>query len=152
MGNVGRTEAGDVQVMSAGTGITHSEFNLEDTHCRLFQIWILPRTRNIAPRWDQRQFPQANSKGAFTILASGYGDNDALEINADARVLVPKLAAGDSIEYLVEAGHNAYLVVATGKLRIEDLEISAGDGIAIQPGKLYIEATDAAELVMVDSV
>jgi quercetin 2,3-dioxygenase len=152
MGNVGRTEAGDVQVMSAGTGITHSEFNLEDTHCRLFQIWVLPRTRNIAPRWDQRQFPEANSDGAFTILASGYGDKDALEINADARVLGAKLAAGDSIEYLVEAAHHAYLVPAKGRMRIDGLEIAAGDGIAILPGLLTIEAIEATELVMVDSV
>jgi quercetin 2,3-dioxygenase len=152
MGNIGRTEAGDVQVMSAGTGITHSEFNLEDTRCRLFQIWILPRTRNIAPRWDQRQFPESNSDGAFTILASGYGDADALEINADARVLGAKLAAGGNIEYSVEAPHHAYLVASKGRVRINDLEIAAGDGIAIQPGKLYIEAIDDAELVMVDSV
>jgi quercetin 2,3-dioxygenase len=74
LGNLGRTEAGDVQVMSAGTGVTHSEFNLEDGLCRLFQIWVLPRERGVAPSWDQRQFPKADRSGHLIVLASGYGE------------------------------------------------------------------------------
>jgi quercetin 2,3-dioxygenase len=152
MGNIGRTEAGDVQVMSAGTGVTHSEFNLEGGLCRLFQIWILPRQRNVAPAWDQRQFPKADRSGAFNVLASGYGDEGALTINADARVLGATVAAGATAQYDLADGHHAYLVPATGRIRIDGAEYSARDGIAISgSGLLTIEAIEDSELVMVDS-
>ena len=152
MDNVGRTEAGDVQVMSAGTGVTHSEYNLEDVRCRLFQIWILPRERDIAPRWDQAEFPKADRSGAFHILASGYNDAGALAINADARVLGAALNAGNALDYTVEDNHYAYLVVAHGSVKISDHIINARDGVAIGSGDLRIEAIEDAELVMVDSL
>ena len=151
MGNVGRTEAGDVQVMSAGTGVQHSEYNLEDTLCRLFQIWILPRDRNIAPRWDQRQFPNAGNIGTFTILASGYGEEGALYINADARVLGATISKGEFAEYTVDAEHHAYLVVSKGSVRINGKTIAERDGVALSSSRIRIEAEQDAELVMVDS-
>ena len=152
MGNVGRTEAGDVQVMSAGTGVTHSEFNLEDGLCRLFQIWILPRERSVAPAWDQRQFPKMDRSGNFTVLASGYGEVDALVINANARVLGATAAAGETLTFAVEIGRRAYLVSAKGRVRINGVEGNARDGFAITgDGTLTIEAIDDVELVMVDS-
>lgn len=152
MGNIGRTEAGDVQVMSAGTGVTHSEYNLEDGLCRLFQIWIMPRERGVAPAWDQRQFPKDNRSGAFNVLASGYGEDGALVINADARVLGATVAAGATAHYELTEGHYAYLVPATGRVRIDGTEYDARDGIAISgSGVLSIEATEDAELVMIDS-
>ncbi len=154
MGNLGRTEAGDVQVMSAGTGVTHSEYNVEDTLCRLFQIWIIPRERGVAPAWDQRKFPKADRSGAFTILASGYGDEGALTINADARVLGATASAGETVEYDLDEGRHAYLVPATGRIRIDGQEFEARDGIAIlgNGGTIAIEALEDAELVMVDSI
>jgi quercetin 2,3-dioxygenase len=160
MGNVGRTEAGDVQVMSAGTGVTHSEYNLEDGPCRLFQIWVLPRERGVAPAWDQRQFPKPalsavegdDRTGAFNVLASGYGEDGALAINADARVLGATVAAGTTVQYALADGHYAYLVPATGRVRIEGTEYEARDGIAVRGGGLLsIEAIDDTELVLVDS-
>ena len=152
MGNLGRTEAGDVQVMSAGTGVTHSEFNLEDGLCRLFQIWILPRERSVAPGWDQRQFPKGDRSGNFTVLASGFGEPDALVINANARVLGATAAAGETLSFAVEAGRHAYLVSAKGRIRVNGVEAAARDGFAITgDGVLTIEAIDDAELVMVDS-
>jgi quercetin 2,3-dioxygenase len=152
MGNVGRTEAGDVQVMSAGTGVTHSEYNLEDGLCRLFQIWVLPRERGVRPSWDQRQFPRTDRSGAFNVLASGYGEDGALVINADARVLGATVAAGAVAQYDLGEGHHAYLVPATGRVRIEGTEYTARDGIAISGGGLLtVEAIEEAELVMVDS-
>lgn len=173
MGNVGRTEAGDVQVMSAGTGVTHSEYNLEDKLCRLFQIWILPRERNVAPAWDQRQFPKGDRSGTFNVLASGFGDEGALSINADARVLGATIAAGTTAHYnlgsryckvadiskelyrdetFVPASRDyAYLVIAGGRVRINGTENGARDGIAIHGQNiLQIEAIEDAELVMVD--
>lgn len=152
MGNVGRTEAGDVQVMSAGSGVTHSEYNLEDVSCRLFQIWIMPRERNIAPQWDQKQFPKADRSGGFSVMASGYGDQGALSINADARILGATLNAGDSIDHIIAEGHAAYLVPATGRIRINSEEADARDGLAISTGHIRIEATEDTELVLVESV
>jgi quercetin 2,3-dioxygenase len=152
MGNLGRTEAGDVQVMSAGTGVTHSEYNLEDGLCRLFQIWIIPRERGVAPAWDQRQFPKSDRSGKFTVLASGYGEADALVINADARILGATATAGETLTFTVETGRNAYLVSAKGRVRVNGVEGLARDGFAIAgDGSLTIEALEDAELVMVDS-
>lgn len=153
MGNLGRTEAGDVQVMSAGTGVTHSEYNLEDELCRLFQIWIIPRTRGVAPAWDQRQFPKADLTGSFIVLASGFGEEGALVINADARVLGATAEAGKTLHYELEQGRHAYLVASKGRIRVDGIEGEARDGFAIKGGgTLTIEALDDAELVMVDSV
>jgi redox-sensitive bicupin YhaK (pirin superfamily) len=152
MGNIGRTEAGDVQVMSAGTGVTHSEYNLEDELCRLFQIWIMPRERGVAPAWDQQQFPKTDRSGAFNVLASGYGDEGALLINADARVLGATVLAGATAAYTLAEGHHTYLVPASGRVRIDDTEYGARDGIAVRGGGLLvIEAIEDTELVMVDS-
>jgi quercetin 2,3-dioxygenase len=152
LGNLGRTEAGDVQVMSAGTGVTHSEYNLEDGLCRLFQIWIMPRERGVEPSWDQRQFPKGDRSGRLTILASGYGEADALSINADARVLGATAEAGETLTYELEPGRNAYLVAAKGRILVNGTEGDARDGFAIRgEGALDIEALDDAELVMVDS-
>ena len=153
MGNIGRTEAGDVQVMSAGTGVTHSEYNLEDSICRLFQIWIMPRERGVAPAWDQRQFSKDDRSGSFNVLASGYGEPNALSINADARVLGATVAAGKTTQYELDKGHHAYLVPAKGRIRIDGVEYGARDGVAIRgKGVLNIEAIEDAELVMVDSI
>jgi quercetin 2,3-dioxygenase len=153
MGNLGRTGAGDVQVMSAGTGITHSEFNLEDGLCRLFQIWIMPRDRNIEPRWDQRQFPKGDRSGRFTVLASGYGEQDALMINADARVLGATVGGGETLSYDQAEGRSAYLVAASGRIRVHGVEAAPRDGIALSgQGTVTIEALEDSELVMVDSI
>jgi quercetin 2,3-dioxygenase len=153
MGNVGRTEAGDVQVMSAGTGVTHSEYNLEDGLCRLFQIWIVPRARGVAPRWDQRQFPKGDRSGRFTVLASGYGEPDALSINADARVLGATVSAGETLSYDLSEARNAYLVAAKGRIRVNGVDAEARDGVALRgEGAVSIEALEDAELVMVDSL
>jgi quercetin 2,3-dioxygenase len=151
MGNIGRTSAGDVQVMSAGTGVQHAEYNAENALCRLFQIWIIPRERGVAPAWSQREFPEADRSGAFTVLASGYGDEGALPINANARMLGAKLSLGDTLACEVADGRHAYLVVAKGKIRIAGQDINERDGVAISAGTLKIEALDDAELVMVDS-
>jgi quercetin 2,3-dioxygenase len=152
IGNIGRTQAGDVQVMSAGTGVQHAEYNAESELCRLFQIWIVPRERGVAPAWSHREFPKADRSGAFTILASGYDDDGALSINADARVLGTAIQAGEALHYDVADGHKAYLVVAKGKVRIAGQDVNARDGVAIGSGALHIEALENAELVMVDSV
>jgi redox-sensitive bicupin YhaK (pirin superfamily) len=164
MGNVGRTEAGDVQVMSAGSGVHHSEFNLENGETTLFQIWIIPDQRGGEPSWGARQFPKEGRDGAFVPLASGVADDDdagegALPIRADARVLGATIKAGTSVTYTPRsAERRLYLVPAAGKLRIEDVEgvegVEAGarDGVAITSlESITITALEDSEVVLVDA-
>src|SRR5690348_8423641 len=116
LGNTGRTEAGDVQVMSAGTGIRHAEYNREAEPTKLFQIWIIPDRRGGAPAWDTRPFPKGDRAGRFVTLASGFAeDAEALPIRTSARVLGATLKAGQTAEYRLDAGRHAYLVPAAGK-------------------------------------
>lgn len=153
LGNEGRTEAGDVQVMSAGTGIRHSEYNLEDEETTLFQIWILPDRRGETPKWGARPFPKGDRTGAFVTLASGIpGDADALPINATARVLGATVKAGDTVTYQTQPGRHSYLVPATGRVRVGDVEAKARDGVAITGlDTISVTALEDAELVLVDA-
>jgi redox-sensitive bicupin YhaK (pirin superfamily) len=153
LGNRGRTEAGDVQVMSAGTGIRHAEYNLEAGPTRLFQIWIIPTERGGAPGWGTRPFPKADRSGRLVALASGAPDDgDALPIRADARVLGATLKKGEQIDYALGPGRHAYLVPVLGSLKINDLTLAARDGAAIvgEP-RLRLLALAATEIVMVDA-
>jgi quercetin 2,3-dioxygenase len=151
LGNEGRTEAGDVQVMSAGSGIRHSEYNLEDGETTLFQIWIVPDARGGEPRWGAKPFPKGDRSGDWAVLASGMSDEGALMIRADARVLGATLAAGQSLEYEVGAGRHAYLVPATGRLEIAGDTVEARDGVALSVGRYTFTALEDAELVLVDA-
>lgn len=153
LGNQGRTEAGDVQVMSAGTGIQHAEYNLEDQETTLFQIWILPDSRGHAPSWGARPFPKDDRSGKFVTLASGMvGDGDALPIHANARVAAALVKAGETIRYDTSAERHLYLVPATGRVRIGEIEANARDGVAIT-GETALEVTalEDSELVLVDA-
>ena len=153
MGNKGRTGAGDVQVMSAGTGVRHAEFNLEDETTTLFQIWIETDKPGAKPGWGQREFPKSDRTGRFSVLASGDPSDDALSINADARVLGATLNAGDSITYSLAEGRRAYLVPAVGAVEVNGVALNARDGAAIKDeAEITITAKADAELVMVDSL
>ncbi|GGB92395.1 pirin-like protein [Novosphingobium endophyticum] len=153
LGNKGRTEAGDVQVMSAGTGIVHSEYNVEDEETTLFQIWILPDRRGEAPGWGARPFPKDDRAGRFVTLASGMeGDGDALPIRADARVLGAAVKAGETLTYQTAKDRHAYLVSAKGRVRVGDVEAEARDGVAITGlDTITVTALEDAELVLVDA-
>ena len=151
MGNTGRTGAGDVQVMSAGTGVRHAEYNLEDEATTLFQIWIEPRARGVAPGWGAKPFPKDDRSGRWSVLASGFGDAEALSINADARVLGVTLGAGETITHDVGAGRHAYLVPAVGALDIDGRWVASRDGVALGEGNYTITATTDAEIVLVDA-
>ena len=153
MGNKGRTGAGDVQVMSAGVGVRHAEYNLEDEPTTLFQIWIAPTRLGGSPGWGAKPFPKAGRDGRFVVLASGFADDaDALPIRAEARLLAASLTAGQSVEQAVGAGRHAYLVAATGVVEIDGQRFEARDGAAISGGQtITITALEDAELVLVDS-
>lgn len=154
LGNSGRTAAGDVQVMSAGTGITHAEYNMEDEDLLSFQLWIMADRKGIAPRWGEKAFPKDARDGRFVVLASGRDeaeDADALRINADARVLGATVKAGESVEYDL-GGRKGYLVPATGQVEIEGEVVNARDGAALADlATLKVTALEDAELVLVDT-
>jgi redox-sensitive bicupin YhaK (pirin superfamily) len=152
-GNKGRTEAGDVQVMSAGSGIRHSEYNLEPNQTRIFQIWIVPNRRGGAPSWGAKPFPKGDRSGHFVTLASGFeNDTDALPIRTDARVLGASLKAGDTAEYALGKNRHGYLVPAKGTVEVNGVRLDARDGAAIQDEAIVrVTAIEDAELVFVDA-
>jgi len=155
MGNKGRTEAGDVQVMSAGSGVTHAEFNLEDESTTLYQIWIIPKERGGKPYWGAAKFPKDERAGSLVTLASGYSEDQeagALPIRQDARLLAATLKSGQSVAYQLAPGRFAYLALAKGKASVNGVELGPRDGAAIKDeGELRIEAGEDAEIVLVDA-
>ncbi len=156
LGNAGRTEAGDVQVMSAGSGVRHSEWNAESVETTLFQIWIEPREFGGTPGWGAKPFPKGDRSGSWQILASGFaedhdGDRGALPIRTDARVLGATAKVGDTLTHDVGPGRHAYLVAATGVLAIDGQRVNARDGVALGAGHYAIAALDDAEIVLVDA-
>jgi redox-sensitive bicupin YhaK (pirin superfamily) len=153
LGNQGRTEAGDVQVMSAGSGIRHAEYNLEPETTRIFQIWIEPKTHGGAPSWGARPFPKGDRAGKFVTLASGLpGDSEALPIRTDARVAGATLKAGETTEYALGKGRHAYLVPAVGSVEVNGVRLDARDGAAVSDEDvLRVTALEDAEVVLVDA-
>ena len=152
LGNMGRTEAGDVQVMSAGTGIAHAEYNREDVTTKIFQIWIQPTSRGEKPSWGARPFPKGERAGQFVVLASGFEDDgDALRIRTDGRVVAATLKAGESAEYRLGKTRRGYLVPAIGAVEIDGVRVNARDGAAIaDQDVLRVTALEDSELVLVD--
>ena len=153
LGNEGRTATGDVQVMSAGTGITHAEYNAEPVTTRIFQIWILPDSQGEAPAWGAKPFPGGDRSGRFVPLASGFAeDAEALPLRTRARVLGATLEAGATVQYDLGAGRYGYLVPAKGAVDLNGVRIDARDGAAIRDEPtLRITALEDAELVLVDT-
>lgn len=155
MGNEGRTSAGDVQVMSAGTGVRHAEYNLEPETTRLFQIWIIPDKAGGEPSWGAKPFPKGDRSGRFVTLASGFeedADEGALPIRATARVLGATVKAAESLTYEIAEGRHVYLVAAQGRIDINGVDFDARDGAAISGGQtITITAKEDAEIVLVDA-
>lgn len=151
LGNVGRTQAGDVQVMSAGSGVRHSEYNQEAGVTRIFQIWIRPTMRGGAPSWDAKPFPKGERSGRFVTLASGFGEPEALPIRAAARVLGATIAAGERLDHALAPGRRAYLALAAGAVEIDGVRVHARDGVAIADVEtIRIVGIEDAEVVLVD--
>lgn len=155
LGNQGRTVAGDVQVMSAGSGITHAEYNLEDEPTEIFQIWIMPKTRGGKPFWGSAQFPKGDRAGKLVPLASGFEADQAegaLPIRQDARVLAGSLLAGQSATLSLAEGAKAYLAVAKGRVKAGGTTLDARDGAAIDAvDTVEINALEDAEIVAVQT-
>lgn len=154
LGNKGRTVAGDIQVMHAGTGITHSEFNHEDETTQIFQIWITPAVTGVAPGWATRRFPGADRAGQLVTLASGRaGDRgDALEIHQDASFLAATLAENDTVTHDLDPGRRVYLVAVKGGVEVNGRTLGERDGAVIEDEtRLSITATKDSEIVLVDT-
>ncbi len=160
LGNEGRTEAGDVQVMHAGTGIVHAEYNRETVPTRLFQIWVMPNRRAVTPGWGTRQFPSEG--GGLRVLASGRAAHDglgALPLHADAAVLAGRLGAGEIFHHRLPEGGGAYIVVASGTITVNSgargtragETLGPRDGAAISgESEITITGGEAAEIVLVE--
>ena len=153
IGNKGRTEAGDVQVMSAGSGVRHAEYNREPETTRIFQIWIEPDREGGNPSWGAKPFLKGDRAGSFVVLASGFeGDSDALPIRAEARVLGATLKAGETAEYHLGKGRHGYLVPAEGEVEVNGVSLKARDGAAIEDESVVrITALKDSEIVLVDA-
>ena len=153
MGNKGRTAAGDVQVMSAGGGLHHAEYNREPETTRIFQIWIEPDSEGGAPSWGAKPFPKDGRAGKLAVLASGFEqDRDALPIRAEARVLGATLDAGETVDYAPAEGRHLYLVPASGAIEVNGVRLDARDGAAIAGERaIKITALADSELIMVDA-
>ncbi len=152
LGNEGRTEAGDVQVMHAGTGITHAEYNKEATPTRIFQIWITPNKHGVKPGWGARSFPKQRTD-TLIVLADGRegADGTALPLYADGAVLAGTIREGQTIRQSLGKGRAAYLVAATGNVTVNGVPAATRDGVTII-GETEIEITAGAdaEIVLVD--
>jgi len=153
LGHKGRTEAGDVQVMSAGSGIHHAEFNRETVPTKIFQIWIEPEAGGGEPSSGAKPFPKSDRSGRFVPLASGFaGDDDALPIRAPARVLGATLKAGDVAEYELGPKRHGYLVPAQGSVEVNGVQILTRDGAAISNEQVVkIKALEDSKIVLVDA-
>jgi redox-sensitive bicupin YhaK (pirin superfamily) len=155
MGNKGRTEAGDVQVMSAGSGVTHAEYNLEDEATTIYQIWILPKQRGGKPFWGAAKFPKADRAGSLVTLASGFEADQAegaLPIRQDARVLAATLEKGQTVTHALEPGRHVYVALAKGRAEVNGVELGPRDGAAIRDeAQIIVRADEDAELVLVDA-
>jgi redox-sensitive bicupin YhaK (pirin superfamily) len=156
LGNKGRTPAGDVQVMSAGTGIMHSEWNAEDELTHLFQIWIEPRQARLKPRWDQAQFPKGDRANRLVPLASGEqpvldANPGTLLIHQDATLYGALIDKGATASFDMPENRMGYLVVADGKVTVNNQEVTTRAGVAlVGEGKLEITAADGAEILLFD--
>jgi redox-sensitive bicupin YhaK (pirin superfamily) len=152
MGTGSVIRPGDVQRMSAGTGVHHSEMNGSDHEVVHFlQIWLLPGKQGIAPSYEQKTFPDAEKRGRLRLVVSPDGADGSITIHTDARIHAAMLGAGDTVEHRVAAGRHAWIQVIRGRIRAGDAELAAGDGASTSAaGSLAIEAIDPAELLVFD--
>ncbi len=152
LGNEGRTGAGDVQVMSAGTGVLHSEHNREKVDTRLYQLWIIPDKRGVKPRWEAAQFPKTPVKDALPLLVSGCAEDKAkgaLFIHADAAIYGGRLNAGTTLTQPVK--YQAYILASEGSFTVNGTKLEKGDGAEATGEKsLTLTAETDAELLVVD--
>jgi redox-sensitive bicupin YhaK (pirin superfamily) len=152
MGNGSIIRPGDIQRMSAGTGVTHSEFNpSRDEPVHLLQIWLLPRQRGLSPGYEEKRFPPETRRGALRLIAARDGREGAVTIHQDADLWTSLLEPGESVRHVLEAGRHAWLHVAAGAVSANGVPLRAGDGAAISDEKtVEVRASERAEILLFD--
>lgn len=151
MGQVGTLRAGEMQRMTAGTGVVHSEMNLTDEELHFLQIWILPDTRGLEPSYEQKRFSEEERAGRFRLVVSPGGEDGSMRVHQDVRLYATLLGAGQQAAHTLAPGRHAWLQLARGTARLNGYELRAGDGVAVS-GERHLELTtdDAAEALLFD--
>jgi quercetin 2,3-dioxygenase len=151
MGTGSRIQPGDVQRMSAGTGVLHSEHNAANQTTHFLQIWILPERRGLPPGYEQRAFPESERQGKLRLLAARDGRDGAVTVHQDAELYGALLEPGARVTHSLRAGRHAWVQVARGAVRVAGEELGEGDGAAISGEQaVEITATAAAEVLLFD--
>jgi redox-sensitive bicupin YhaK (pirin superfamily) len=152
LGNGAVLRPGEVQRISAGTGITHSEFNPSPTQSVHFlQIWLLPERDGLPPAYEQRFFPSAEKQGRLRLVLSSDGSDGSVRVHQDARLYVSHLGAADTVVYDVEPGRHAWLQIASGAITLNGQPLMAGDGAALSDERrLEIGADTGSEILLFD--
>jgi hypothetical protein len=149
MGNGSVIRPGELQRMSAGTGVTHSEFNPSDSETHLLQIWIFPETHGLPPSYEQRRFPALDRIGSLTLLASTDGRDGSLTIHQDVEILGGRLDAEHPIDYPVEEGRHVWIQVVSGNLNLNGVPLSSGDGAAVSNElRIGLDSGESAEFLV----
>jgi redox-sensitive bicupin YhaK (pirin superfamily) len=152
MGNGSQMRPGEVQLMSAGTGVMHSEFNASrEEGLHLLQMWVFPARRGAQPRYEQRAFPPEERQGRLRLVVSPDGSDGSLTIGQDVRLYAGLLASGATCEHRLPPGRDAWLHVATGRVELNGLELGPGDGAGIRAEqRLTLRGVEDADLVLWD--
>lgn len=152
MGNGSTIKPGDVQLMSAGSGVMHSEFNgSSDEEVHFLQIWILSNVENEAPGYQEKSFAEPEPENEFRVVVSPDGENGSLRIKQDARMMVGRFEEKQSHQLSLDSGRRYWLQVARGNVRVNGDEASAGDGFAVEHEEtIELEAVSEAELILFD--
>jgi len=152
MGNASTILPGEVQIMSAGSGVFHSEFNeKKDQETHLLQIWILPKEKNIAPRYDQKSFTADFKNKDLVLVVSDSGRNGSLKINQDAEIFSGRFAAGKKEDFLIKPKRKIWIQIISGEILVNDLLLKNGDAVAVEDeSKIRLEAKTATEFLLFD--
>ncbi len=152
MGNTSVIRPGDAQRMSAGTGVTHSEHNPSaDAPVHLLQIWILPERDGLPPGYEQREFANEETRGRLRLIASRAGRDDSVTVHQDAEVYAATLSEGEEVAYELRGGRHAWVQAIKGSLKLNEVELSAGDGAAVsEEERLAIRANEPSEVLLFD--
>lgn len=152
MGNASTILPGEVQIMSAGTGVSHSEFNSKkDQETHLLQIWILPKEKNITPNYGQKSFSPEFKKSDFVLVVSGSGRNGSLQINQDAEIFSAKFSQEKTQIFTTEKNHKIWIQMISGKLEVNGNELENGDAAAIENEiKIELKTKSSAEFLLFD--
>jgi redox-sensitive bicupin YhaK (pirin superfamily) len=152
LGNGAVLQPGEMQHMTAGTGVRHSEFNPSDRHeVHLYQIWLLPHTRGLTPSYEQKAFADDQRQGKLQLVASPTGEQGSLTIHQDARLYLARLTAGQTVVHTLEPGRHAWLQVLRGQAALGGQALSAGDGAAVSDEeRLEVKGTRDAEVMLFD--